>query len=92
MTPRGKITEVKDKKDLLPMMIRSKTFVTFLEKLSCLKFMCSKKATKIDEIFSIDLTVCSKCQIDSEDFVNFLVAFLENMNFKSFESQAHYTE
>ena len=36
-----------------------------------LKFMFSKKATKIDEIFTIDLTLCSKCQIDSEDFVNF---------------------
>ena len=38
--------------------------------------MFSKKATTIDEI----LTVCSKCQIYSEDFVNF-VAFLENINF-----------
>ena len=36
-----------------------------------LKFMFSKKATKIDEIFTIDLRLCSKCQIDSEDFVNF---------------------
>ena len=33
--------------------------------------MLSKKATKIDEIFTVDLTLCSKCQIDSEDFVNF---------------------
>ena len=31
-----------------------------------LKFVFSKKATKID-----DLTICSKCQIDGEDFVNF---------------------
>ena len=36
-----------------------------------LKFMFSKKATKIDEIFIVDLTLCSKCQIDSENFVNF---------------------
>ena len=36
-----------------------------------IKFMFSKKATKIDEIFTIDLTLCSKCQIDGEDFVNF---------------------
>ena len=36
-----------------------------------LKFMFSKKATKIDEIFTVDLTLCSKCQIDSEDLVNF---------------------
>ena len=35
-----------------------------------LKFMISKKATKIDEIFTMDLTLC-KCQIDAEDFVNF---------------------
>ena len=33
--------------------------------------MFSKKATKIDKIFTIDLTLCSKCQIDGEDFVNF---------------------
>ena len=31
----------------------------------------SKKATKIDQIFTGDLTLCSKCQIDGEYFVNF---------------------
>jgi hypothetical protein len=31
----------------------------------------SKKVTKIGEIFAVDLTLCSKCQIDSEDFVDF---------------------
>ena len=36
-----------------------------------LKFVFCKKATKIDEIFTVDLTVCSKCQIDGEDFVKF---------------------
>ena len=35
------------------------------------KFMFSKKATKIDKIFTVDLTQCSKRQIDGEDFVNF---------------------
>ena len=35
------------------------------------KFMFSKKATKIDEIFTVDLTLCSKCQIDGEHFFNF---------------------
>ena len=35
------------------------------------KFMFSKKATKIGELFTVDLTSCSKCQIDSEDFVDF---------------------
>ena len=34
-------------------------------------FMSSKKATKIDEIFTVDLMVTTYCQIDGEDFVNF---------------------
>ena len=33
--------------------------------------MFSKNATKIDKIFTVDLTICSKYQIDGEDFVNF---------------------
>ena len=33
--------------------------------------MFSKKATKIDEIFTVDLTLFTMCRIDSEDFVNF---------------------
>ena len=33
--------------------------------------MFSKKATKIDEIFTINLTVYSKRQINGKDFVNF---------------------
>ena len=33
--------------------------------------MFFKKATKIDEIFTVDLTLCSNCQIDGDDFVNF---------------------
>ena len=36
-----------------------------------IKFMYSKKATKIDEIFTVNLTVCSNRQINGEDFVNF---------------------
>ena len=36
-----------------------------------LKFMIFKKATKNDEIFTVDLTLCSKCQIDGEDPINF---------------------
>ena len=44
------------------------------------KFLFSKKATKMDEIFTVNLTVYSNCQIDDEDFVIFL-AFLENMDF-----------
>ena len=38
---------------------------------ACVKFIFSKKATKIDEIFTDNLTLCSKCQIDGEDFANF---------------------
>ena len=30
-----------------------------------------KKAAKIDEIYTVDLKLCSQCQIDGEDFVNF---------------------
>ena len=33
--------------------------------------MFSEKATKIDEIFTVNLTLCSRHQIDGEDFVNF---------------------
>ena len=36
-----------------------------------LKFMFSKKATKIDEIFTVDLTVTTYSQIGGEDFVIF---------------------
>ena len=46
-----------------PLIMTGKTFV---------KFMLSKKATKIDKIFTVNLTLCSKRQIDGEDFVNFL--------------------
>ena len=42
--------------------------------------MFSEKATKINEVFTVDLTLCSKCQIFCED-LSIFVAFLENMNF-----------
>ena len=35
------------------------------------KFVFSKKATKIDKIFIDDLTLATKFQIDGVDFVNF---------------------
>ena len=35
------------------------------------KFMFSKKATKIDKIFAVNLRVCSNRQIDDEDFITF---------------------
>ena len=31
-----------------------------------LKFVFSKKATKIDKIFTVDMTLCSKCQINGQ--------------------------
>ena len=41
--------------------------------------MFSKEATKINEIFTVDLTLCSHCQIYGEDFVNFCgTNFTEN--------------
>ena len=47
-------------------------FLEYFEKsVFLLNFMFSKKATKIDEIFTVDLTVTTYCQIDGEDFVNF---------------------
>ena len=36
-----------------------------------LKFVFSKKATKFDEIFPVDLTLTTYFQIDGEDFFNF---------------------
>ena len=33
--------------------------------------MFSKKATKFDKIFAVDLTCTTYCQIDGEDFINF---------------------
>ena len=36
-----------------------------------IKFVFSKKATKIDEIFTVNLTLTTYCQINGEDYVNF---------------------
>ena len=33
--------------------------------------MFSKQATKIDKIFTVDLTVTTYCQLDGKDFFNF---------------------
>ena len=35
------------------------------------KFIYSEKATKNDEIFTVDLTLTTYCQIDGEEIVNF---------------------
>ena len=36
-----------------------------------LKFVFSKKATKFDKLYTVDLTLTTYCQIDGEDFFNF---------------------
>ena len=43
-----------------------------------LKFMFSKKVIKIDEIFIVDLMLCSKSTVK---ILSIFVAFLENVNF-----------
>ena len=50
-----------------------KHFPFLFKWLHCMiKFMIFKKATKNDEIFTVNLTLCySKCQIDDEYFINF---------------------
>ena len=53
-----------------------------------LKFVFSKKATKIAEIFTIDLTLCSKCQIDSEDFVDFCGLLRKHELYNVFDTPA----
>jgi hypothetical protein len=45
--------------------------------------MFSKKATKIDEIFTVDLTLCSKCQIKGEDTVSFHGLFRKHELYQS---------
>ena len=45
--------------------------------------MFSKKAAKIDEIVTVDLTLCRKCQIVVK-MSSIFAAFLENMNSKFF--------
>ena len=42
--------------------------------------MFSKKATKIEEIFTVDLMVTTYCQIDGE-ILSIFVALSENVNF-----------
>ena len=52
--------------------------------------MFSKKATKIDEIFTLDLTITTYCQIVGEDFFSIFVAFSENVNFNSMNNLLSY--
>ena len=55
--------------------IGSKTWTRDETRFIVVKFIFSKKATEIDEIFTINLTLCSERQIDGEDFVNFCGLF-----------------
>ena len=48
------------------------------------KFMFSKKATKFDEIFTVDLTLCIVSVKSTVKISSIFVAFLENMNFNFF--------
>ena len=43
----------------------------FQTRILFIKFVFSKKATKIDKIFTVDLTLTTQCQTHGEDFVNF---------------------
>ena len=45
--------------------------LSWLVQAHLVKFIFSKKATKIEKIFTVSLTLCSKCQIVGEDFVKF---------------------
>ena len=46
-----------------------------------IKFMFSKKATKFDEIFTVDLTLCIVSVKSMVQISLIFVAFLENTNF-----------
>ena len=48
-----------------------------------LKFTFSEKATKIDKISTVILTVCSNGQINGEDFVNFCGLLRKHEFYKS---------
>ena len=53
-----------------------------------LKFMFSKKATKIDEIFTVDLTLLHNVK-SMVKILSIFVAFLENMNFNRLKLYSH---
>ena len=55
----------------IPKFGRSAEEVVRYFRIFLVKFIFSKKATKIDEIFTVDLTFTTLRQIDGEDFVNF---------------------
>ena len=62
------------------------TTLPHLIPISDVKFTFSEKATKVDKIFTINLTVCSKCEIYSEDFVNFCGLLRKHEPFHYYDS------
>ena len=66
-----KHTERNRQRDRKKYVVISGGFVIPAVQNNSLKFVFSRKATKFDKIFTVDLTLCRKCQIDGEDFVNF---------------------
>ena len=51
--------------------VKLATKIAHHKHLILVKFIFSKKATIIDEIFTVNLTLGGKFQIDGEDFVDF---------------------
>ena len=60
---------------------------SMLRRTCYIKFIFSKKATKIDKIFTIDLTFTTYRQINGEDFFSIFAAFLENINFTRIDNK-----
>ena len=54
--------------------------------------MISQKATKIDEIFTVDLTLCIVNDKSMTKILSILVAFLESMNFIGVLNQAFFID
>ena len=84
---------VKHKLALLKVKVSNKKLLLsrYLIRLEFIKFMFSKKATKIDKIFTIDLTLCSKSQIKGEDFDNFCGLLRKHKLYnKSFVFDTHF--
>ena len=79
-----KIKELHNQYDIV-VNFNIKLFQYTLNMVHTLQFIFSKKATKIDKVFTIDLIISTKRQIDSEDFLSIFVAFLENINFTNIE-------
>ena len=62
---------IRIKKKQMRKLLKMRPSLPREKKVHQVKFMFSKKATNINEIFTVDLTLCSKCQIYGEDLVNF---------------------